>query len=98
MKENYIHEINRLKRETIDLIKQIYRKDAVGGALHIVLDDDNVEDRHILWCLQNSILKETTDRVLFERCAINLIKLGTKGRRQYCIDKAFAEMESEDNP
>lgn len=89
---NYIHEINQLKRETIELIKQIYKKHPCGGALHIVLDDDNVGDRHILWCLQNAIPKETEDRALFEQCAIHLFKLGTKGRRQYCIDKAFAEM------
>lgn len=98
-KENYIHEIEQLKRETIDLIKQIYKKEPVGGALHIVLDDDNVADHHILWCLQNSIINEEfcekADRELFEKCAVNLLKLGTKGRRLYCIDKAFSEMYGE---
>ena len=95
MAENYIHEINRLKRETIDLIKQIYRKNAVGGALHVVLDDGNVTDEDVLWCLQETIPQEKEDKKLFEQCAINLIKLGTKGRRLYCIDKAFAEMQGE---
>ena len=98
-KENYIHEIEQLKRETIELIKQIYKKEPVGGALHIVLDDDNVADHHILWCLQNSIIDEEfcdkADRKLFEQCAVNLLKLGTKGRRLYCINKAFIEMKSE---
>ena len=98
-KENYIHEIEQLKRETIELIKQIYKKEPVGGALHIVLDDDNVADHHILWCLQSSIINEEfcdkADREMFERCAVNLLKLGTKGRRRYCIDKAFSEMYGE---
>ena len=92
-KENYIHEITKLKRETIELIKQIYEKNAVGGALHIVLDDDNVADADIVWCLQNSIPKEKDDKKLYELCAINLLKLGTRGRRRYCIDKAFTEMK-----
>ncbi|MBR5817731.1 MAG: hypothetical protein IKY62_03695, partial [Clostridia bacterium] len=78
---------------TIELIKQIYEKNAVGGALHIVLDDDNVRDTHIVWCLQNTIPDEKDDRKLYELCAINLLKLGTQGRRQYCIDKAFKEMK-----
>ena len=92
---DYIHEINQLKRETIELIKQIYKKHPCGGTLHIVLDYFNVEDGHILWCIQNAIPEEKEDRKLFERCAINLLKMGTKGRRQYCIDKAFAEMRED---
>ena len=99
-RENYIHEIAQLKRETIKLIKRIYKKEPVGGALHIVLDDENVADHHILWCLQNSIINEEycdkLDRALFEQCAVNLLKLGTKGRRLYCINKAFEEMRSEE--
>lgn len=99
-RENYIHEIEQLKRETIKLIKRIYKKDPIGGALHIVLDDDNVADHHILWCLQKTITNEEfcnkADRKLFEQCAVNLLKLGTKGRRLYCINKAFEEMRSEE--
>lgn len=86
-----------LKRETIDLIKQIYKKYPSGGALHIVLDDDNDEDRCILWCLQNSILEVKKDRDLFEKCAINLLKLGTERKRGNCIYNAFKEMREEDS-
>jgi hypothetical protein len=85
-------ENNKLRRETIDLIKQIYKKYPSGGALHIVLDDGNEEDRCILWCLQNSIMEAKKDRDLFEKCAINLLKLGTERQRGKCIYQAFKEM------
>ena len=83
---------NELKRETIYLIKQIYKKYPAGGALHIVLDDGNDEDRCILWCLQNSIKEAEEDKDLFEKCATNLLKLGEKRQRGMCICQAFKEM------
>lgn len=77
--------------ETIDLIKQIYKKYSTGGALHIVLDDYNTDDENILWCLQNSIIDENfcdkEDRKIFEQCAINLIKIN-ENKRKYIIQKA----------
>ena len=38
-----------------DLIKRLYMTPGceVGGPLHIVLDDYNVEDENITWCLRN---------------------------------------------
>ena len=85
-------ERNDLKRETIYLIKQIYKKYSTGGALHIVLDDGNDDDRCILWCLKNSINEAEEDKDLFEKCAINLLKLGEKRQRGRCISQAFKEM------
>lgn len=88
-----------LRRETIDLIKSIYKKYPSGGALHIVLDDGNDDDRCILWCLQNSIIDKEfcpkEDRAMFEKCAINLLKLGTERKRGNCIYTAFMEMREE---
>ena len=39
-----------------DLIEEWYRLEGnnVGGQLHIVVDDDNVETGHIVWCLIDS--------------------------------------------
>lgn len=92
--------MDKLRAETIELIKQIYKKYPSGGALHIVLDDDNVEDSDILWCLKNSIPDEefckAEDRALFEKCATNLLKLGTERKRWNCIAKAFQDMRKED--
>ena len=84
-----------LRRETIELIKRIYKKYPCGGALHIVLDDGNDDDRCILWCLQHSILEAKKDKELFDKCAINLLKLGTERKRGNCIYQAFKEMRDE---
>ena len=77
--------MDKLRVETIELIKQIYKKYPSGGALHIVLDDGNDDDRCILWCLQNSIPDEEVckkqDREMFEQCAINLIKINGNRRK-----------------
>ena len=85
--------MDKLMAETVVLIKKIYAGHSTGGALHIVLDDNNVSDGDIVWCLRNSILDkefcDIEDRELFELCAINLLKLGTEEKRNFCISKAF---------
>ena len=84
--------MDKLRVKTIELIKQIYKKYPSVGALHIVLDDDNTDDEDILWCLQNSIPNEKIckkqDREMFERCAINLIKIN-ENRRKGTIKNAL---------
>lgn len=78
--------------DTIKIIKEIYKKYSTGGALHIVLDDYNTDDEDILWCLQNSIPDEEIckkqDKEMFERCAINLIKIN-ESRRKVIIKNAL---------
>ncbi len=76
--------------ETILLIKEIYKIDEAGGALHIVLDDGNIENHHIRWCLENSIekIKDIKEKLLFEKCAKNLLKMSEKNRGK-CITRAF---------
>ena len=37
------------------LIKDLYIHEAAGGFLHVVLDDYNVEDGYIHWCLTEAI-------------------------------------------
>jgi len=34
----------------IKLCGDYYEKEPVGGSLHIVLDDGNLKDCHIIWC------------------------------------------------
>jgi site-specific DNA-cytosine methylase len=50
---------------------------SVGGALHIVLDDENIEDKHILWCLLKTIPKveDEEERTLSEDIANELLKM-----------------------
>lgn len=58
-----VMEINRLKAlyEDFNLLHEIvYSRHPVGGDLHIVLDDHNVEDDHLKFCA-DLINKENDD-------------------------------------
>lgn len=49
-----------------------------GGSLHIVLDDGNIEDDHILFCQEGA--KERED-ILGEKIAESLLKLSMRDRQ-----------------
>ena len=81
-------------QETCDLIKEIYKRHCAGGALHIVLDDGNTDSYFIRWCLANSIKKieDDDERMLYVKCACNLLEIGNKKARDKCIALAWAQM------
>lgn len=94
-----------LYKRTIELIREIYKTYTCGGALHIVLDDDNVEDDSIQWCIDNAINQNfenyhrnaesdndiEEDRLMFLECANNLLKMPLR-RRLVCIMEAINNM------
>lgn len=88
--------MQKLKTETIELICKIYEKYPSGGALHIVLDDDNVERHHIEWCLKEAIPNpefcKPEDVEIMTKCAKNLLKLPSERQRLKCIWSAFEQM------
>ena len=86
--------MKNLREETINLIIKIYDKYPWGGALHIVIDDGNTEDRFIYWCIENSIRELTEDKELFVKCAISLLKLGTERKRDSVIYEAFQKRKT----
>ena len=67
---------------TLHKIKRLYAMNSVGGALHIVLDDENIENHHILWCLLNTIpeVEDTEERKLSEDIANELLKMAEDDR------------------
>lgn len=71
-------------RRAREAIKIVYNYSAVGSGLHIVLDDENVEDSHIRWCLENSIpeIKNALERCACEMCAELLLRLPLSAREQ----------------
>ena len=85
---------SRYKQALYDLIAKIYAKHPVGGALHVVLDDLNVTDRSIQWCLENmdEPIYTVADRQLFSRCAELLLMLKSQRARALCIEKAFEKI------
>ena len=56
-------------RELCELIQEYYLDNSSGGTLHIVLDDGNLEEHHIQWCLDNSIKdgKDERAKVIAEK-------------------------------
>lgn len=41
----------------VPLARAYYENHRTGGILHIVLDDGNLEDGHMRWCLERARLK-----------------------------------------
>jgi hypothetical protein len=67
-------EKHELFQETLNLKRKIYEKYPVGGALHIVLDDGNLKNYNIEYCL--GVIEELEeDKELFLKCANNLLKM-----------------------
>lgn len=69
-------------RELVNIIYENYS--GVGGELHIVLDDGNLEDSSINWCLNNSIAKITNEeeKKIYTECAELLLKLSYSSRKR----------------
>lgn len=65
-------------------ILEVYKYSCVGSGLHIVLDDENVENNHIEWCLNNSIpeIENPEERNACESCAELLLQLTVKERER----------------
>lgn len=74
-----------IKIRILELIDIIYNEyDSTGGKLHIVLDDNNIEDEHIKWCLENAISKITNEKEkqVYTECAELLLKLSYSSRKR----------------
>jgi len=87
---------NEKTHEVVELIKQIHEYNAVGSNLHIVLDDFNIEDHSIQWCLNNSlkanIHESTKEELAIEtRCAELLLGLSLDERNSVVYEAAYNE-------
>ena len=80
--------MNNTNRKAVLLCKQIYElNNGSGGELHIVLDDGNTKDSHLIFSLRN--LSEGKYKELYENCILELIKLNTERRRDTAIGDAW---------
>lgn len=85
--------------ELYDVIAQIYARDGVGGALHIVLDDGNTEDHHIKWCVEELMKARhypDDEQRLYLRCAELLMLVKNPRNRYRKIEKAFDRMNQKE--
>lgn len=54
--------------DAVMLIKELYKTEGAGGLLHIVVDDGNVEDDDIQFCIDYCNEKENKDNPKRELC------------------------------
>jgi hypothetical protein len=40
--------------ELLEMVRQFYERNPAGGNLHVCLDDGNMEDGNVWWCLQEA--------------------------------------------
>ncbi len=74
---------NPVEEKLKQAIKRIYAYSAVGSALHIVLDDENVDDHNIQWCMENfHELDNVQERIACEECARLLLQLPVEERER----------------
>ena len=73
--------------ERVNLLVDVLYNDlgeCCGGLLHIVLDDGNLEDHHILWCKAECDKRENWDRhdrLLCKRIANEMLGLTMEQRK-----------------
>lgn len=69
------HEVTSDTRHARDLIRALYCLDCVGGALHLVLDDGNIEDSSVAVC-EHAISSPDRDEVSPSQIAIERELIG----------------------
>lgn len=77
-------ELDGIKIKAQEAIVKVYEYSAVGSGLHIVLDDGNVDDADIQWCLENSIpkIEDKEERSSCQRCAELLLEMPLRDRKR----------------
>lgn len=79
-----------IKERIIELRNIIYNDyNCAGGELHIVLDDKNLDDYFIKWCIDNSIpkIKDNKEKQIYFECANLLLKLSYSSRYKLIAKK-----------
>ena len=82
-----------------ELIIEIYRHHMSGGRLHLVVDDGNIEDRHIECCLKLILDEfndphENKDRLKTELECARLLQSCTLAERQAAINLADEQINT----
>lgn len=74
-----------LQQDIDNLVDAIYNIYYVGGPIHIVLDDYNIDTNSIKWCIENTIAKEEdiVVRICSEKLCELLLPLTLEQRMKY---------------
>lgn len=77
--------MNEKVQEAIELARIVYDTNGAGGGLHIVLDDFNIEDSDIEWCLEEGIRDNDNTDAETERDLAQLLLTMTLEERASAI-------------
>ncbi|MCK9308825.1 MAG: hypothetical protein M0P99_00960 [Candidatus Cloacimonetes bacterium] len=80
-------EKNILFKDTLELVDRIYQKNSTGGLLHIVLDDGNLKDSHIKYCIEEIEASDDEYKDIYLKCANNLLKMTFSQRRKIHLNR-----------
>ena len=71
--------------ESQDFINAIYELSPVAGVLHIVLDDGNLSNKDIEWCMDknNEETENYVEKIIYHRCCELLLQIPEKIREEY---------------
>ena len=90
MRYEYKYLSKPLYQKTISIMKLLFMNNQSGKYLHIVLDDGNLRDCDIEYCIDNMINKDVEEREPSLECARNLLKM-TIAQRYAVIGRAWEE-------
>lgn len=89
--------------EICELVGHLYNdmREGSGGMLHIVLDDFNIDDDDLKWCIEycnQSENRDSHDRDICIEIAQRMLKLSREARMLVCYrwDKKFCDGNCED--
>ena len=60
--------------DVMPLVDAYYCKNPTGGSLHIVLDDGNVDDSHVVFCLKRAEENNDLDGVRIAKLLLRMSK------------------------
>ena len=82
--------MTNIQNACVLLIRELYKTEPVGGDLHIVTDDYNVDTESIAWCelYINERGREKTEIGKLELAILWLLWLMTEEEREECVEKA----------
>ena len=71
--------------EVLPKVRQYYKQNPTGGVLHIVLDDGNIRDSCVIFCLELAIEKDDTEGEALARLILLMSK--TQRLKLYSMPK-----------
>lgn len=76
--------MEKLANDVQNLVDAIYDQDSLGGPLHVVLEDGNLDNKSIKWCLDNTIANcsDIVMKVLCITCAELLLNMEEEDRQK----------------